>query len=354
MRIKKTFISTVIIALIILLTAIRLITNKKSFEEELNLVSQSNRYIPVITDTVSLKQISQTFSVEGSFSAMHEISISTESQGSIISASVEVGDRVREGDLLATLEHEAYASQLKVAKSNLDQAEKDFQRNKELLKTDGVTRQHYEHSKQAIIDSRAALQTATDQYNHCFIKAPFSGTITGRYIEKGMNLAPGMSVFDIADIDNVKLTVKLTADDFRKVYKHQKVRVRVKSGSNMTLEGTVITLSIKPDESKRYNIEIKIHNTPDQLLKPGMYGIAEFSESASVKALVIPRKALTGSIKKPVVFLIVNDSAVSRNITVTSLNEKEVCVQEGLNVGDVIVTSGQINLVSGTNIKVAD
>jgi membrane fusion protein (multidrug efflux system) len=352
MKINKIFISSVIVVLVISLTIIRLITNKNNFKEELKLVSPSNMFIPVITDTVSLKYISPTFSAEGSFSAMHEISISAESPGSIISFSAEVGDRVIEGDLLATLEHESFASQLKAAKSKLDQAEKDFQRNKELLKTDGVTRQQYEYSEQAIVDSRAALQFATDQYNHCFIKAPFNGTITGRYVEKGMNLAPGMPVFDIADIDNVKLTVKLTADDFRKVHKYQKVRVRVKSGSNMTLEGTVITLSIKADESKRYNIEIKMNNTPDRLLKPGMYGIAEFPESAGVKALVIPRKALTGSIKKPVVFLIVNDSAVSRSITVTSLNEKEVCVQDGLNVGDVIVTSGQINLVNGTKIKV--
>ena len=66
---------------------------------------------------------------------------------------------------------------------------------------------------------------------------------------------------------------------------------------------------------------------------------------------MIPRKAIAGSIRNPEIFLVKGDSVIIRKIVVASLDEKQVQVLEGLKVGDVIVTSGQISLVNGSKIK---
>ena len=82
-----------------------------------------------------------------------------------------------------------------------------------------------------------------------------------------------------------------------------------------------------------------------------MYGAAVFSSNSIGQRLVIPRKAIEGSIRNPEIFLVKGDSVIVRKILVASLDEKQVQVLEGLKAGDVIVTSGQISLVNGSKIK---
>ena len=351
MKTKKIIISIAVITVIVAIIAARLSANKSSFDQELKMVSESNNTIPVIAQKVDYKSVSSEFSVNGTFSASQEISISSEMQGTIASISAETGEHVASGQVLASMNNEICTSQLELAKFNLEKAEKDMKRNEQLIKTDGITQQQYEQSKQTLIDSRAVLASAQNQYNNSFIKAPFDGIITKRSIEKGTFLTPGTAVFDMVKISKVKLVVKLTSDEAAKVRKGQHVKVSVDSYPDTNLDGVVFTIIVKADQSKRYDVEIEISNCSEKQINPGMFGSALFSGNTNDNALIIPRKAIAGSIKNPEVFVVKGDSVVSQKIVVTALSEKDVQVNEGLKAGDMVVISGQINLVSGSKIK---
>lgn len=351
MKTSKIIITILVITGIVVIIVARLITNKKSFDQESKMVSESSNTIPVVAEKVDYKPISSEFYVNGSFSASQEISISSEIKGTIVSINAETGDHVTSGQVLASMNNKICTSQLELAKFNLEKAEKDMHRNEQMIKADGITQQQYEQSKQTLIDSRSALASAQNQYDNSFIKAPFDGIITKRYVENGTFLSTGTIVFDMVKISKVKFVAKLTAEEVLKISKGQHVNVSVEAFPGTNFDGVIYAINIKADQSKRYEVEIELNNSADKQIKPGMFGTARVTEISDVKALVISRKALTGSVKKPEVFIVKGDSVVSQKIVVTPLNENEVLINEGLKEGDMVVTSGQINLVNGSKIK---
>ena len=82
-----------------------------------------------------------------------------------------------------------------------------------------------------------------------------------------------------------------------------------------------------------------------------MYGSVLFANDSKVPVLVIPRRAIANSIIDPEIFLVKGDSVIKQKILAASLDEKYVIVKNGLNKGDVIVISGQINLVNGSKVR---
>ncbi len=352
MKPGKNFKIATIVVVMAALIVFRLVANKNSFDREQKLVSESSNAVPVITERVAYKSISKDFYADGTFSAEKEVTVSSEISGKVISVNAEVGNHVQAGQVLANLDHSVLSARLQQAKANLEKHEKDLLRFKNLLKTDGATSQQVEQANQEVMDARATLADLQNQYNNSFLKAPFAGTVTKRYIEKGAFLSEGAEAFDLCSISRLRLIVKVTADEVDEIKKGEKVLVTAGAFPNEPIVGTIYTINEKTDQSKQYEVEITVDNTLNGHIKPGMFGKVAFGGTDTSKALVIPRIAVAGSIKNAEVYLIKGDSVVLAKITVTSLNEKELAVSSGLDEGDLVVVSGQINLVGGTKVSV--
>jgi membrane fusion protein (multidrug efflux system) len=351
MKIRRRIISVLIIVALVVIVTFRLISNKRSFDNQLKMVSELNTTIPVLTDTVKYKQIENGFSTNGTFTPFQEISIASETQGKIISINAETGDDVRKGQVLTSIDNEILASQLALAKYNLEKAEKDLKRFEQLFQGDAATIQQYEAIKQVFVNAQFAYTSAKVQNDNAFIKAPFNGFITKRYIENGTYISPGTPVFDMVEINKVKLIAKLTVAEVAKVRKAQSVKISVDAYPGVTYEGLVSNIVVKADLSNRYEVQIDVNNNSDNLIKPGMYGSVLFANDSKMPVLVIPRRAIANSIMNPEIFLVKGDSVIKQSIIASSLNDKYVVIRSGLMEGDVIVTSGQINLVNGSKIR---
>jgi membrane fusion protein, multidrug efflux system len=352
MKSRRRIITVIIVAVLAIVVVLRLVSNKRSFDNQLKMVSELNTTIPVMIDTVKYRQIESGFSINGTFSPFKEISIASEAQGKIISISAETGDNVKKGQVLASIDTEILVSQLVLAKFNLEKAEKDQKRFEQLSQGDAATIQQYESAKQVFDNAQYGYTSAKVQYDNAFIKAPFNGFITKRYIENGTYISPGAPVFDMVEISSVKLMAKLTVEEVEKVTKGQNVVLSVEAYPGIRYEGHISNIVVKADLSKRYEVEVVVINPIDNSIKPGMFGTVLFAHDSNVHELVIPRRAIANSILNPEVFLVKGDEVIKQNITAVSLNDKYVLVKSGLKEGDVIVISGQINLVSGSKIRI--
>ena len=351
MKLKINFKIVGIIAILLALVIAKLILNKKDFDREQKLVSESKNIVPVITEEVGYKSVNCVLSADGIFSAEKEVTVSSEVSGKVNSVNAEIGNQVNAGQVLAVLDNTVLFAQLGQAKANLQKLKSDLQRYETLLKTDGATGEQVEQSKQAVIDAQTTLVSLQNQYDNSFIKAPFAGTITQRYIEKGTFLSPGSEAFDLSNMSQLRLIVKVTADQVGVIKKGEKVSVTADIFPEEPITGAVSTINDKADQSNLYTIEILTDNTLSGKIKPGMSGKVSFNSNDSYSALVIPRVAIPGSIKNPEVYIVRGDSVVLRKITITPLNEKEVIVTHGLAANDIIVVSGQINLENGFKVK---
>ena len=83
-----------------------------------------------------------------------------------------------------------------------------------------------------------------------------------------------------------------------------------------------------------------------------MSGKAIFRFSAENEEIIIPRKCIVGSLLDAKVFVLSGESVMKKSVSASNLNENETLIHSGINPGDEIVLSGQINLEVGSKVKV--
>jgi len=352
MKRKSITISITVITILLIAGTARLISNKRYFNEQLQMVSGVNISVPVITDTVKFKAISDQFTENGTFQAFCEISMISETQGRVLEVNAETGDYITAGQILGFTDNNALKSQVELAEYSLLKAEKDLHRFEELSKGDAVTMQQSESARQNYLQARSAQIAAETQYRNSLFKAPFDGIVTKRFIEKGSYLFPGTPLFDIVETDKVKLVLKLTGDQVTKVFRGMNVKVTAGPFAGVDYDGKVCAIETRSDLSKRYTTEIEVKNNPISTIRPGMFGTGTITLESDEKQLVISRRAIAGSILNPQVFVVKEDTVILKSIEAVSLNDGYVTVKTGLKEGDIIVISGQINLATGSKVSI--
>jgi len=352
MKRKSILLNISVISILLVAGTLRLISKKRNFSEQLKMVSATNIIVPVITDTVRSEVISAIFAENGTFQPFREISVISETQGRILEVCAETGDYVKEGQILGSTYNNALKSQFELAEYSLLKAEKDLHRFEELSKDDAVTLQQSESARQNYLHSRSAFVNAETQYLNSFFKAPFNGFVSKRHIEKGSFLFPGTTLFDIVETDRVKLILKLTGEQVTQIIKGMNVKVTAGPFTGIDYHGKVFVIETSADLSKRYATEVEVLNNPTSPIRPGMFGTGTFKFESEEKQLMIPRRAITGSIQDPEVFVVSADSVILKSIEGVPMNDNLVIVKTGLEEGDVIVVSGQINLVNGSKISI--
>lgn len=354
MKRQKRLIVFFIVIVVSTAIAFKLTANKRSLDAAQEASTYFNIIVPVWVEPVKKEIILTEFTVNGSFYPWQEASAVSETQGRVTDISIEIGDRVNSGQQLVLVDSKVSMARFKQAKSNLEKAEKDLERYKILIKRDAISTEQYESIEIAYINADTALVMACNQLENSVIRAPINGIITKRNIEKGAFLVPGTSTFDIIDISKVKFISYLTSDQIVRVKRDQVITVTVNSFTNKSYEGIVTNVMVAAGASKRYLVEVEISNQSRELIRPGMFGTAIFSKQSSQKILIVPRKALVGSIKTPEVFIVKENSVALQSIVAEPINDQYLAVRKGLEVGDRVITSGQINLENGSQIKIVN
>ncbi|MCU7503011.1 MAG: efflux RND transporter periplasmic adaptor subunit [Ignavibacteria bacterium] len=354
MKSKKNMITLSIIILVIGAITLRLIYNRQSLAKELKSVSEFNTEVPVAVDTISGKNIPGSFSVNGSFSPLSEVSVVSETQGKVEAIFAGTGSSVKAGQILASTDRELITAQLSAAKGTYEQAEKDLKRFELLSRDDAASLKQFEAAKLSYLNAQSAYVTAKKQYDNLSVKAPVSGIITKRYIEKGSFLSPGTTAFDIVDIRRVIFIARLTAEQLSDIRQNEQIKLKADVLPGREFRGRVSSIGIKADQSRRYDVEIEVVNSSQAIDKiiPGMFGTAFFENDLKINQLVIKRRTLIRGIKDPAVFVVNGDRVREKNIVIEPLNDEYLHVKNGLRQGDIVVTSGQINLTDGSKIKV--
>jgi RND family efflux transporter MFP subunit len=333
--------------------SIILFLNKKKIDEKSKLEGNLES-IPVYVMKAGKTSLGGSFEVNGSFMPVHELSLMSEGQGKVIGLLVNTGDFVIAGQVIARLDDELTRSQLALAEASLEKARADLSKYEGLLKADAISGQQVEEVKLALKKAETDVATLKKQLSFATIHAPIQGTITRRAIEIGSLLMPGFPVVDIVDISRLKFLANLSESEITSVRKGEAISITSAIYPENTYRGTVISVGVKADDARRFPVEIEILNDPAHPLKAGMFGTAAFSAGTSREAIMLPRSAIMGSIRTPKVFIVENNRSVLKNIRIGSANDREVEVLSGLSDGDLVVTSGQINLDDHVPVRVVN
>lgn len=351
MKTIRKLIGMIIALAVVSSIAVVLANNHKNRQEELEAIQNFNHVVPV--KTVRAQQISHSpeLTESGVFRSIAEVDVISETQGQITQLDFQLGDWVKEGQVLVEVEKDIVSSQYQLALKNLEKAEKDFKRYQMLEGGEAITHQQLEEAELALQNAKTNFVLIKKQLERTSIKAPISGTISLREVEKGTYLAPGQRVCSITDQSSKTFLVRLVGANLKGMVEGMKVELKADDHVGTIFQGSVKSIGVVADQSGRYLVEVKVPD-PKLKLRDGMIGEAQFKYPAQESCLVIPRKSISGSLHNAHVFVVQADSVVRRIVQVESLNDTLVKIQSGLVSGDLVVTTGQYNLQEGTIITV--
>ena len=345
-KIANTFILLTFFALI----GLKLFSNKRQKDSELNSFLAYEQVTPVTTISAGFQPFEEERMETGLLEAYQEVSLVSETQGLVLQLGVKTGDKVRRGTLLATIDKGLLEEQLSLARLNLKNSEEDLHRFESLLKSDAATHQQLEQVKLNYENAVNQVARSQEQLENTHILAPVDGYISSRSIERGSYITPGMPLMTIAEQSRLLFVVQVAESSLDHIHPGQKVQVFPSSFPDECLEGVVHEISVNSTTSGRYPVSIKVDNASCRL-KPGMTGQARFSYQER-QGIILPRKCIINSILDPSVYLVSGDSVIKREVSAMLLSETRVLIQDGLVEGERVVLSGHINLVPGSKVRI--
>lgn len=349
---KKGILSIVVVIAILALIAWVLNNNKKKNAEITAIVSSGNvGLVAVNTEKVSKTVINLDFSANGTFAANQDLIVAAENAGRVTRILVDEGSRVSKGQLIARIDADLLNVDVETAKANYQSAVRDLERYESAFKTGGVTQQQLDNARLNVQTTQARLQSANLKSSDANIKSPISGIINKRFVEQGSYVNVGNQIVEIVDVSKLKLQV--TANESQVVQLKLGDQVAIKSNvfSGITFTGKINFIAPKADNSLNFPVEVELSNNTDGKLKAGMYGTAVFDFPDQAAAITVPRSAFVGSISSNKVFVLEGDKAKERQVIAGRNLGDRVEVIEGLKEGELVITSGQVNLVDGTEVQ---
>jgi membrane fusion protein, multidrug efflux system len=340
------------ITAIILGTTYKLNSVKRNKKEETNIVNKAKSDVPVTVFLAQCSNTSYNILYHGTFEPNYEVTVVSEAQGKVKEYSIEEGTFVLEGKVMACLENDITSYQIEAAEAVYQKAQSDLNRFENLSSGEAVSVQQLEEVKLALKNAKSSYLTLKKQYENTFVKAPVLGTISKRYFERGAFIAQGAPVADIIDTRKMKFIAWFNATDLARVKIGQQVKITTDLYPNVSYDGIIKIISIKPDESKRYRIQTEVQNNLTRPLISGTDGTLVLSLKQDQKNIAIPRNCIVGSVIEPTVYVVEGGEAKLRPVVIAEFINGQAIISNGLKEGDQVVLSGQINIQDGAKVNV--
>ncbi|WP_347158856.1 efflux RND transporter periplasmic adaptor subunit [Pontibacter chitinilyticus] len=349
----KKILTIVAIMVIVGLVAFRLVNNKKEIDAKNQVVDNSNTTIAVNVAPVVSRISEQNLSMVGTVIPDKEIEVKPEVQGQITSLNVDLGDYVKKGTVIARIDNQVRALQVANAEQALADARQNYERYTNLFNGGAATKAQLDQYTLAYENAQNQLKQARKELSNTVVQAPISGYVTQKPVERGAFINIGTPIATLVDVSQLKVQLSVPERDVYALHVGDPVSITTSVYPGVTFDGKLTFVSPRGDEAHNYPIEVAIDNQEKNPLKAGTYVDVTFNKKNETPSLQIPREALVGSIKDARVYVVnSNNLAVLKNITIGADNGQYLEVLKGLDAGDKVVTTGQINLTDSTKVTV--
>jgi membrane fusion protein, multidrug efflux system len=347
--------------------------------------------VPVQTSAVALQQWPAIYEATGTVRARTTATLSSKVTGYVQQVSVQVGERVRAGQVLVTLDardlevsvRRAEAARAEVesavpelesataaAKANLDLAQATFRRMEELAAKKSISNQEFDEASARLKAAQANYEMARARRmqlnskmvqveqevraagilrDYAKVSAPFAGVVIARTAEPGNLAAPGAPLLTLEQDGLYRLEAS--------VEESKQAGIRIGQTVEAMLQGVDRAVSARVSEivpavdpgSRTYVVKLDLPAIPQ--LRTGMFGRALFAAGAQTVA-AIPTAALVERGQLQAVFVVEDGTAHSRLVTTGRRAAGQAEILSGLNEGERVVSPVPPGLQDGARVEV--
>lgn len=343
--------------------------------------------VTVAVARVIRQDLAKNQNFEAEFRPYQEIDLHAKVAGFVKSINVDIGDRVKEGDLLATLEIPELVEDLEKATALLHRDEEEIKRaaaahneahgvftrisSVNQTKPNLIAQQDLDGAQAKDQTTEAALAAARQEVqvaqaevkklkaiaDYCKITAPFSGVITKRFADEGALVQGGvtpsasaMPLVRLSQIDTLRLVFPVSVSYVAHVQLGDSVGVRI-PGMDKNITGKICRFTRKVDTATRtMDAEVDLPN-PDLSLIPGVYAAVDFKLDRREKVLTIPTEAISRQKSNTVFVLNPAGEIEERAVTLGLETPNRLEVVEGLQENDLVMLGSRSQVKPGQKVQ---
>lgn len=317
----------------------------------------------------------------GEFQSDGMARISSEVAGRVVSVNVNIGDEVEEGEVLAILDDTTVRqgvreleATVRVGRASLEEAgvnlrnlQSDLRRRRPLLDRQMVTEREIEDLESAILraeqqvavaqatieQNEARLSSARENQRNTQIRAPFSGIVGERYVDRGTFVNPGQDVFHIVDGGDIYVTVRIPERDAPRVNRNTPVQIRIGAMGSAPLQGRIHRIAPSLDPATRsLRVDVVLDGVEDLMIRPGMYARVQMELGDVDDAVTVGNQAiLRRTDGTPFVWRVEEGKAQRQELVLGLMGRDRTQIIEGLEEGEVVVFRGHEKLSDGVSIR---
>ncbi len=214
-----------------------------------------------------------------------------------------------------------------------------------------------------IDQARGALDYAQTQLDNTVIKAPVTGTILDRNVEKGEFVTTGFVgdkgakgyLVTMADLNDLQVELDISQNDFPKLGPRQKGVITTDAYPDRKYQGIIEQVSPEADRAKA-TVQVKVRVLdPDGYLRPDMNATVSFYNDAKPESAAEPKRVVVipaGAVQNGSVFVVVNGHARKRPVTTGGTSDKGILIESGLIGGEDLIVSPLATLKDGQRVEV--
>ena len=309
--------------------------------------------IPVEVADVSRGSIEASYRGTATLEAADEATVVAKTAGVVERIGIEEGQRVRRGQVLASLETDRLKLEVERARANLNQLEQDFKRNESIFKQNLISREVYDRSRFELEAARAAYELAALTLREAEIRAPFDGVVSQRHIKVGNMVQINAPTFRVTQLDRLEAQIYVPERDIHKLAIGHPTSLTVDAWPSERFNGEVERINPVVDPATG-TVKVTVVVADEQArLKPGMFGRVQIRYDRRDDAVLVAKDAVLVEDAAESVFLVDEEGRAHRRAIRTGYADADHYeVVEGLKDGERVITTGQANLKDKAKVEV--
>jgi RND family efflux transporter MFP subunit len=367
-------ITAIIVAVLILCGIVYRLIGRAADEHTVAEATHASATPTVSVTHPAVSGLTSEIALPGNTQAFDDTPIYARTSGYLKKWFVDIGQHVRKGELMATIETPELDEQLQVARADLKSAQADLtlanttsERYQNLLKQDSVSRQETDVAVSGAAAKRAAVEAAEANVRRLqqlqsfeSIYAPYSGIVTARNTDIGDLINAGSSttsnttkeLFRIASVNELRIFVAVPEIYAPDIHTGDTATLTLDEYPGQTFTGLVARNSGAIDPGSRtLNVEVDVNNAAGKLL-PGAYVFVHFQIPQQSRALSVPSNTLIFRSEGMQVAIVRDGRVHLQHVTIGKDNGRSVEIATGLTASDQIILDPSDSIAEGQQVNI--
>ncbi len=308
--------------------------------------------VPVTIADVGVGDVSTYITATANLVPDNEVEVLAEAEGRVSHLTVEEGDRVQRGQLLAALLRDDAEIAFEKAKLKAANAEMAFERAQRIFREKLIAQEEYDKTTMDHRIAQQELAEAKRKLDKTEIRSPFDGRLTRRNVTLGQHIRPGDELFTVTDFDPLIARIYLPERDVLALEEGREVGITLKADRAVSFRGRIRQISPVVDTATG-TVKVTVAAIrPPAIVRPGGFVTIEIVRETHAATTLVPRKAVIRELKNAHVFVARDGVAHKRTVELGLEDSERLEITSGLEPGERIVVAGQGGLKDGSTIKV--